>query len=160
VSLSSFEDNLKSITDSFSQSQQVSYARWKNVIEKINGTRDDYKKARDTFNKWDNLNQIFIVISVIVPIITTSLTSTLNLNVWANLLSAVFPILVGLVRGKSKVWGQKRDGYSNLISQYERLVYDVVEDIYSNRYTTEVEARRVKDLADLDAERTRIGGLA
>lgn len=159
VSLSSFEGILDSIISNFSPSQESSFLRWADVRDRIKGTRDDYKEARGKFNKWDNLNQIFIIISVIVPIITTALTSTLNLTVWANLLSAVFPVLVGLVRSKTKVWGQKRDGYNNLIFQYEQLLYDVTEDIDSNRYTAQVEAKYKKDFADLETEHRRIDAL-
>jgi hypothetical protein len=159
VSLSSFEDVLDSIIRKFSPSQQTSYLYWANVPDKIKETRASYKEARGKLNKWNNIDQIFIIFAVIVPIITTGLTSTLNLTIWVNLLSAVFPVLVGLVRGNTKVWGQKRDGYNNLIFQYEKLLCDVVGDISSNRYTQEVEDKYKKDLDDLETEHRRIDSL-
>ena len=157
--MSSFDEILDGLISNFPDDKKALFLHWADLRTKIKTTKENYTEAINGFKKWDNLNQIFIIFSVIVPIITTSLTSAINLTVWANLLSAVFPALVGLIRGKTKVWGQKRDGYNNLISGYERLLSDVVEDIYSNRFTADVEQKHKKELADLEAENRRIDGL-
>jgi hypothetical protein len=63
-------------------------------------------------------------------------------------------------KGKDKsLERERRNGYDSLIPQYEELLYDVVEDVFENKYTDDMEKRYKEKLSKLDTELKRVRSL-
>jgi len=79
-----------------------------------------------------------------------------NLSVWANLLDVVFPASVAVIQGKVKKLTEKKEGYINVVPEYETLISDVLYAIKKNSYTDEVEKNYRDEITQLTEDVKRI----
>lgn len=137
MSSSQFESFVDKAVGGFSDHQQVQWARWANVTSTISELKKENVLSKNEFNKWNKYNQIFMILSAAVPLVITTLTSTLNFSSWVNLLDAVFPSCVVLVKDTVNSNRARCIGYNSLIPEYEELVFDVIETIDDDQYDDE-----------------------
>jgi hypothetical protein len=134
-----FSSTLQEIINGFDSDQKRDFGRYEDVQTRIADIKGNYDTVKKKFNNWSDSNQVFLILAVIVPIIVTVLQATQNLAIAASLLSAVFPVCVGIVKTKIDTYRTQRDGFLDLREKYQQLLYDAVEAIANKTYNADSE---------------------
>ena len=121
------------ILDNFNNHQHLEWSRWENDLPKrvayvTNGHMASGRKR----SMWRNISYLFLILSAIVPVIVTILA-----NVYAvpTLVDAVFPVLTTIVQIKLDHWVKALQGFSEVYSNHQRLLADIIFDIATGNYS-------------------------
>jgi len=151
-----FDELVDGIVAGLPDEKKAQWALWENVRDTKDDLEEEHSGCRSELSTWENSNNACIVASAGVPIIVGVMTSMYNLSVWANLLDVVFPAGVAVIQGKVKKLTEKKEGYINVVPEYEILICDVLYAVKNNIYTDEVEKNYRDELTKLTEEVKRI----
>ncbi|UCE09482.1 MAG: hypothetical protein JSW61_10995 [Candidatus Thorarchaeota archaeon] len=136
----------KSEIEGFDANQQTQWLFWngQEIVERVADVIDGNNKAAVRSRQYHNLILFFSILSAAVPIIVTILSVVYEWNYYAQLVDAVFPLVVAAVQTKQKQWLDWSVAISKVDHRYRVLLSSIIIDISTRAYDENAETHKIE----------------